>query len=257
MRLTIIGGVGAYPEPVAGCSGYVLEHDGFVLLADPGYATVMALQAGWDPGAIGAVVVTHGHPDHCADVNPLLRARRLGAGAVQPPPLPLFCPHGALDAVLALDEPGMLDGASVLHEFEPGATLSIGPFTVRTARLPHFVPSAGLRITAGGATVTYTGDSGPCAALDDLAAGADLLLAEATYADEVPAARLGNLSSARDACAVAARAGVGALWLTHLWPGSDPGAHLAAAESAGWKGPLAVARPGLRIDLPVSGPGPA
>ncbi|MFI5910345.1 MBL fold metallo-hydrolase [Dactylosporangium sp. NPDC051541] len=257
MRLTIIGGVGAYPEPVAGCSGYVLEHDGFVLLVDPGYATAAAVQAGWDPGEVGAVVVTHGHPDHCADVNPLLRARKLGAGAVPPPPLPLFCPHGALDAVLALDEPGMVDDAYDLREFDPGATLTIGPFTVRTAALPHFVPNAGLRITAGGATVTYTGDSGPSDVLDDLAAGADLLLAEATYADEVPAPRLGRLSSARAAGAVAVRAGVGALWLTHLWPGSDPVAHLAAAEQAGWKGPLAVARPGLRIDLAVSGAGAA
>jgi ribonuclease BN (tRNA processing enzyme) len=249
VRLTIIGGVGAYPEPVAGCSGYVLEQDGFVLLVDPGYATVSALQASWEPAEIGAVVVTHGHPDHCADINPLLRVRFFDGGPAVPK-LPLYSLPGALDAVLALDEPGMLDGAFELRPFAAGATLSIGPFTVRTAALPHFVPNAGLRISGGGATVTYTGDAGPAAALDELAAGADLLLAEATYADEVPERRRGQLSSARDAAGAAVRAGVGALWLTHLWPGSDPAAHLAAAESAGWKGPLAIARPGLRIDLP-------
>ncbi|WP_433044695.1 MBL fold metallo-hydrolase [Dactylosporangium sp. CS-033363] len=248
MRLHVIGGAGAYPTPEAGCSGYVLEHDGFVLLVDPGYATAQAVLAGWGAAAIGAVVVTHGHPDHCADVNPLLRARALG-GAQTVQPLPLLAPEGALDAVLALDEPGLVDGAYALRPFAPGATLTAGPFTIRTAALPHFVPNAGLRIAAGGATVAYTGDAGPDPALDTLAAGADLLLAEATYADAVPARHLGRLSSARDAAAAATRAGVGALWLTHLWPGRDPAAFLSAAADAGWTGPIAVARPGLRIDV--------
>ena len=45
----------------------------------------------------------------------------------------------------------------------------------------HPVEAYGLRVTVGDATLAYTGDTGPCEALDRLAAGADLLLAEASF----------------------------------------------------------------------------
>ena len=48
-------------------------------------------------------------------------------------------------------------------------------------RVAHPVPAYGLRVTADGRTLAYTGDTGPCAALDRLADGADLLLAEASF----------------------------------------------------------------------------
>ena len=42
---------------------------------------------------------------------------------------------------------------------------------VRRGAVPvvHPVPAYGLRVTAGGATVAYSGDTGPCAALDQVA----------------------------------------------------------------------------------------
>src|SRR5262249_2017047 len=68
---------------------------------------------------VDAVFVSHGHPDHCADLNPLLRARALRDDP--PAALPLYAPPGALDAVLALDRPGMLADAYVLTAFTPAA----------------------------------------------------------------------------------------------------------------------------------------
>jgi ribonuclease BN (tRNA processing enzyme) len=38
MRLTVLGGCGAWPAAGQACSGYLVEHDGFRLLIDPGYA---------------------------------------------------------------------------------------------------------------------------------------------------------------------------------------------------------------------------
>lgn len=89
-----------------------------------------------------------GHADYCADLNPLLRAR--GLDDDPPPALPVFAPPRALDAVLALDRPGMLDAAYLLHEFVPGARFEVGPFEVATRLLPHWVPNAGIRLSAGG-----------------------------------------------------------------------------------------------------------
>ncbi len=145
------------------------------------------------------------HLDHCADLNPLLRARALAAGP--PPPLPVHAPPGALDAVLALDRPGMLAGALALREFSPGQDLDIGPFRAETRLLPHWVPNAGVRLTAAGQVVTYTGDSGPSPELAVLARGSDLFLAEATYPDQVPESSRGYLASARRAARQAADPG--------------------------------------------------
>jgi ribonuclease BN (tRNA processing enzyme) len=43
VRLTVLGGSGGYPAASGACSGYLVEHDGFRLLVDPGYAIVPRL----------------------------------------------------------------------------------------------------------------------------------------------------------------------------------------------------------------------
>jgi ribonuclease BN (tRNA processing enzyme) len=247
MRLTVLGACGAWPEAGQACSGYLVEHGGFRLLVDVGYATVPRLLRHVTAEQVDAVFVSHGHPDHCADLNPLLRARALRDDPA--PPLPLYALPGALDAVLALDRPGMLDDAYALREFAAGGRLEIGPFRVETRPLPHFVPDAGVRLAAGGRVVAYTGDSGPSAEVVALARDADLLVAEASYVDEVPADTRGALCSAREAGRQAADAGAARLLLTHLLPGTDQAAALAAARD-GHDGEVGVATADLVLDLP-------
>ena len=82
----------------------------------------------------------------------------------------------------------------------------------------------------------------------ELAAGADLLLAEASYPDEVPAGAAAYLSSARQAGGYAAEAGVGRLLRTHLMPGTSADRAEAAARHA-YGGELGVAAAGTVIDL--------
>ncbi|GAA1023413.1 MBL fold metallo-hydrolase [Acrocarpospora pleiomorpha] len=245
MLLTILGGCGAWPGAGQACSGYLVEHDGFRLLLDPGYATVPRLLERVTAEQVDAVFISHGHPDHCADLNPLLRARALPA---DPPPLPVYSLPGALDAVLALDRPGMLTDAYVLHEFTAGDRLDIGPFRAQTRLLPHSVPNSGVRLAAGDRELVYTGDTGPSPDVVNLARGADLLLAEATYADWVPENLRFHLSSARQAGRQAKEADARHLLLTHLQPGTDPTAAQAAAE-AEYDGEIGVATSGLVIDL--------
>ena len=239
MHMTVLGGCGAWPAAGRACSGYLVEDDGFRLLVDPGYATLPRLLRHADAREVDAVLVSHGHPDHCADLNPLLRARALDADPA--PKLPVHALPGALDRVLALDRPGMLDSAFALRTFTAGGRFEIGPFTVDTWALPHFVPNAGLRLTSGGRVLAYTGDTGPCRELADLARDADLFLAEATYPEEVPAADARYLSSARQAGEYAAKAGVRRLMLTHLWPGTFT-VHAEEAARRAYTGPLEVAR---------------
>jgi ribonuclease BN (tRNA processing enzyme) len=246
MRLTVLGGCGAWPEAGQACSGFLLEHDGFRLILDLGYATVPRLLEHAAPGQVDAVFISHGHPDHCADLNPLLRARVLRDDPAAA--LPVYALPGALDAVLALDRPGMLAGALELTELSPGGRLEIGPFRAETRLLPHSVPNAGLRLVAGETVLAYTGDCGPSPLVGELAREADLLLAEASYIDQVPEDSRRSLSSASEAGRRATQAGASRLLLTHLLPGTD---HAAARDAAGnhYGGHVGVAIPGLVLDL--------
>src|ERR1700716_422615 len=141
MRLTVLGGGGAWAEAGQACSGYLIEHDVFRLLVDLGYATVPRLLERVTADQVDAVFISHGHPDHCADLNPLLRARAMGDDRA--PPLPVYALPGALDAVLALDRPATLAGSFTLCELDAGDRLSIGPFDARTYLLPHWLPNVG------------------------------------------------------------------------------------------------------------------
>lgn len=242
----MIGGCGAWPGAGQACSGYLLEHDGFRLLIDPGYGVLPRLLDRIGAEQVDAVYVSHGHPDHCADLNPLLRARALVDDPA--PALPLYAPPGALDAVIALDRPGMLDDAFELREFEPGVDLELGPFRAATRLLPHSRPNAGVRFVAADRVVTYTGDTGPSPELAVLARDAGLLVAEASYIEEVPAENAGTLFTARLAGRLAAESGTGRLLLTHLFPGTDQDAAVRAAQD-GYAGPVGVALPDVVVEL--------
>jgi ribonuclease BN (tRNA processing enzyme) len=244
MRLRVIGGSGGYPGLDRPCSGYLIEAERFTLLIDPGYGVATAVSPEVVSG-LDAVLISHAHPDHCADLNPILRAR---AWADDPlPQLAVYALPGTLDAVLALDRPEVLAGSYVLKDLASADTVSIGPFEVQTALLPHPRPNLGFRITNTGRSLVYTGDCGPSEKLVKLADGADLLLAEASYAESVHPDTLGALSSAADVGREATAAGVRRLVLTHLMPKTDEADALAVAARH-FGGPIEVARPGVVVD---------
>jgi ribonuclease BN (tRNA processing enzyme) len=81
-----------------------------------------------------------------------------------------------------------------------------------------------------------------------LARGVDLLLAEATYVEQVPEPSRPFLTSARQAGRQATDAAARHLVLTHLWPGTAQEAARATASDE-YDGEIDVATPGLVVDL--------
>jgi ribonuclease BN (tRNA processing enzyme) len=244
MKIQVLGGCAAWPAPGIPCGGYLVTAEGFRLLLDPGYGTMVQMPEGVSPLDIDAVYVSHGHPDHFADIHPLLRARVLEQGS--DPRLPIYALPGSLDRVLSLDGLGELDRAFELAEFTAGDRFDVGPFRAITRSLPHFVPNAGIRIEHDEESLVYTGDTGPDPGIAELANGADTLIAEATFPDVVPDRYRPYLSTAVEAAKNATAASVSRLMLTHLWPGSTPDASLAAARGH-YVGEVHVARPGLEL----------
>lgn len=238
--LTVLGSCGAWPEPGRACAGFLLEYDGFRLVLDLGYAALPQLLRHHPTGDVDAIVVTHQHPDHCVDVSALARVRYYEARDAAP--IPLYCPPGVLDVLRAL-EPSP-DPATVFAVHDLATTTHIGPFAVETVLLPHYVTNLGIRLTAAGLTVAYTGDSGPSPALEKLAQGTDLFIADATLQGPSPQTTPRYVMTATEAARGAA--GAKRLLLTHFWPGSDRNVSVLEARQE-FDGEVIAAEEGLTL----------
>ena len=173
-RLVVLGGCGAWPEPGRACSGFLVECEGFRVVLDLGYGTLprlLTLLGSVSAAGVDAVVVTHEHPDHMVDLHGLFRARWFGARGA--PPIPLYAPEKVLEHVGML-EALPLDAPALRAVFDwrplPAEPYAIGPLVVESWLLPHYVPNAGVRLSADEMTLAYTGDTGPCAELTDSSA---------------------------------------------------------------------------------------
>jgi ribonuclease BN (tRNA processing enzyme) len=231
VNLTVVGCSGSGPGPKSPASCYLVEHDGFRLLLDLGNGSFGPLQGLADPETVDAVFLSHLPADHCLDVAPFVVWHRY-SGRASGRRIPLFAPAGA-ETRLALAYDG--DGAALTDVFDfavvtPGS-FTIGPFAVETARTAHPVECHAVRLTAGGRSLVYTGDTGPCPGVVELAQGADVLLSEAAHPDQ-PGLPDGLHLTGRQAGEHAAAAGVGRLLVTHVPAWVDAEAQLAQARTA-------------------------
>ncbi|MDI2126570.1 MBL fold metallo-hydrolase [Yinghuangia seranimata] len=242
--LTVLGTCGAWPEAGRSASGFLLEYDGFRVVLDLGYATVPRLLEHRPGGDVDAVVVTHEHPDHCADLSALTRARYFAD--VRGPRIPLYCTPGVFSRVQAMEPTEDLNEVFDVHELP--ASYEVGPFRLDSALLPHYVPHAGVRLSAPGLTVMYSADAGPAPELAELAAGADLFIAGVTLQGTVEEHDEPYLLTTVDAGQWATRAGAKRLMLTHFWPGSDR-KRWADDARTGFDGEVVIAEEGMVLTL--------
>jgi ribonuclease BN (tRNA processing enzyme) len=224
MRLTVVGCSGSFAGPDSAASCYLVEAPDpddadrtWRILLDLGSGALGALQRHADPAAVDAVFFSHLHPDHCLDLCGYYVLRKYHPGGALPR-IPVWGPVGVAARMARAydlpDDPGM-DAEFEFHEY--AGPVGVGPFRVEPVRVAHPVPAHGFRVSAGGRTLAYTGDTGPCDALDELAAGADLLLAEASFRHGEDNPDDLHLTG-REAGEVAARTGVPRLVLTHVPP---------------------------------------
>ncbi|WP_416828682.1 MBL fold metallo-hydrolase [Ectobacillus polymachus] len=212
MKVTVVGFWGGYPEAGGATSGYLFEHDGFRLLVDCGSGVLSQLQSYIDVKDLDAVLLSHYHHDHVADIGVLQYARLIQS--VTGTPLHELPIYGHVE-----DEKGF---QSLTHEkftkgmgYDPTKSLQIGPFSITFRKTIHPAPCYAMRIVAGEDTVVYTADTSFFPELTPFTSGANLFICECNmYADQ-DGARAGHLNST-EAGMIAKEAGVDTLLLTHL-----------------------------------------
>ena len=251
MKVTVVGCSGSYPGPESPASCYLLEADGgdrtWRVLVDFGNGALGALHKYADPLSIDAVLVSHLHADHCLDLCGYYVLRKYHPSGAQPR-IPVWGPTGTAERMARAYDLPVDPGMTAEFDFQEwGETVHIGPFSVTPVPVTHPVPAFGLRITAGGVTLGYTGDTGPCAAVDEVARDADLFLAEASF-------RSGDVNppdlhlTGAEAGRTAAGAGAQRLLLTHIPPWHDPQKVLAEAGGE-YDGPVELATPGKTYEV--------
>lgn len=258
---------GPIPQADRGQPANALRLGHTVVLADCGDGTAGALaRAGIALPQVRAVVLSHLHQDHSAGLHALvglrLQTQVPGKLKVLGPPGTRTLVDGIVQSLRPFAEstqglpgaqgaPDPAAGVEV-QEISDGDRVELEGLQLRARSNTHysFAPGSALarqhlslsfRFEAAGRSIVYTGDTGPSAAVEELAQGADLLVSEmidvqrtvdsvrSGRPDMPPAAvagmqrvlRLHHLAP-EDVGQLAQRAGVKSLVVTHLVaPGAE------------------------------------
>ncbi|HLQ71864.1 MAG TPA: MBL fold metallo-hydrolase [Bacillota bacterium] len=211
MKVTVIGCWGGYPAPDGATSAYLLEKDGFRLMVDMGSGALAKIQTYVHVMDIDAVILSHYHHDHIADIGVLQFAWLVQSYLrEQKEILPIY---GHME-----DETGF---QSLTHDFtegmayDPSENLRVGPFTITFLKTVHPVPCYGMRITDGRHTIVYTADTSFQQEWIPFSRKADLLITDCNFYAEQDGTEAGHMNS-EDAARIACEADVDTLLLSHL-----------------------------------------
>ena len=255
-----------------------IQYQGRYLLVDMGNGTQARLaQAGITPRQIDALLLTHHHLDHNEESLPLLINARLMGGALEivgPPGTAKLVAFGeefyAQDVAYRLQRVGRsLDdlGRVTVRELSGGESLTVGGLKVTTAPVNHTIQTVAYRFEADGQAIVISGDLSYSESLVELARDADVLVIDSGAAirrkanaaregfpggAKVPQARHDAAgpqahATAEDVAAMARKANVRRLVLTHIAPGEvdEPATRLALVDAV--RGEVIVGRDLLEV----------
>ena len=252
MRLTVLGCSGSVVGPDSPASGYLLTAEGTApLVMDFGGGVLGALQRYADPNEVH-IALTHLHADHCLDLPGLFVWRRYHPSPATERGI-MYGPADTWTRLAAASSPlgGELDDFSDLFDvrvWTDGEPVRLGTLTVLPRLVNHPTESFGLRVTdADGATLVYSGDTGMCESIIQLAQGADAFLCEASWTDSPDRPPHLHLSGT-EAGRIAEKAGVGRLLITHIPPWTSREDVISEAK-AEFDGPVHAVVAGEAFDI--------
>ncbi|HTI77120.1 MAG TPA: ribonuclease Z, partial [Mycobacterium sp.] len=232
IEVTLLGTGSPIPDARRAGPSTLVRAGGQTFLIDCGRGVQQRMTAvGTGANMLSALLLTHLHSDHIADLGDVLITRWVTTFDPNPVPLPIIGPPGTAEVVDAtLKAFGFDIGYRIahhadlttpppveVHEYTDGVVWDRDGVTIRVAPTDHrpVAPTIGFRVEHGGASVVLAGDTVPCESLDALAAGAGALVhtvIRKDLIDKMPMQRIRDIcdyhSSVEQAAATAARAGV-------------------------------------------------
>lgn len=215
--LYLLGTGAALSDPHRTTTMLAVENEKGIVLVDCGGDAVQRLmQAGGDPRRVVGLIVTHEHADHVSGF-PLLMEKLWLAGRRSPLDVYGIRPaieqarrvHDSFDTSAWPGYPGARYHEVALMPGSP--VMNRDGWCIVATPGKHAVPSVGLRFREeeSGAVLAFSCDTAYHEPIARLAQGASILVHEATGSGP-------GHSSAGEAAAIAARAGVDRLLLVHL-----------------------------------------
>jgi ribonuclease BN (tRNA processing enzyme) len=239
LKLTVLGWAAGISTPESPQAGYILRTESTTVLLECGSGVIGELQNHLEMTGFEAMILSHLHSDHVADVMELVVHRRYhpiwdeeGYERL----LPTWAPAEAPERLAVAYAPSAADRANEtltdVFDFTTivdGTEFQIGDIEVKAIETQHSVECYGFRFSAEGRTLGFTADSGPCDGVAEIARDVDLLLSEATW-DHSRAGR--SHMSGKEAGENAKSAGAKRLLLTHLESWTDTDKIIAEAREA-------------------------
>lgn len=212
MNITPIGIWGGYPNKNEATCAYLVEQDGFRCLLDCGSGVIAAVQNYTELKDIDAVIISHYHPDHVADVGVLQHAAMVGMQLKEwDVPLPIYAHDQDAAGFAALSYKGVTEGRAIQAQ----DTLELGPFQVTFCETDHPAYCLAMRFTDGKSTAVFTADTAWRDELVAFSQNADLLVSEANLYEKYLGIIQGHMSGSQ-AGQLATQAAAKQLLLTHL-----------------------------------------
>lgn len=255
MKVTILGSGTCVPRLDRSAAAVLVETGEAKLLIDAGPGTMRRLlECGVTIFDLTHVLITHFHPDHTAELSPLLFATKYPDASARSRALTIIGAVGlkrfykGLQAAYG-DWIVLPEDCLIVDELQPGADRMrvFDDFTITAYPAAHRPESLAYRIQSGdGAVIAYSGDSDYCDGLVEAARKADLFICESAFPDDlkVPGHMTPSLAGR-----IAQAARVRHLVLTHLYPPCDDADIVKQAANAYKEGPVTAAQDLLSFDL--------
>ena len=179
MKIRVLGYYGGYPAKGVGTSSYLLTAGHYHLLIDCGSGDLLSLEKYLNPLDLNAVILSHYHWDHVADIGVLQYYWQLHPQHRREPILPIY---GNTEDPLnfgSLTWPNSTRGKG----YSANSKLNLGPLTITFKRTIHPVPAFAMRITEKSThqVMVFTADSNYFDGLARFARNADLLITDTNY----------------------------------------------------------------------------
>lgn len=248
MKLTVLGSGTCVPSLKRNASGYHLEAKRCRVLIDCGSGTLLQLEkAGMSYKDIDAVFITHRHPDHFADLMPLIQALLATPNFMREKDLFIM----GSTAFMEYYQKAIASILGVPRDFSIQLTiikdkLDFGPFHVISTKTVHSTDSIAYRFEQGGKSIVFTGDADYDQGIIELSKKADLLITDCSFPDSMKAP--GHLS-ARECGLVAKKAAVKKLLLSHLYPVDTPDIERIKESREFFDGDVVMAEDLMKIEI--------